>query len=371
MFAVGGSMTWDTNVFRLPGSADAQSRLGTAERSDRITSYYAGVRLDQPYGQQRFLLDLTGTAYRYARFRHLDFEGLNYRGAWNFHLTPRLGGTLSADRSESLVNYADFRNAGQRNVRTAEARAASVDLLLFGGWHAVGGLSQRESKTETPVSDEGSFRSDGADAGLRYVAGAGRSIGLFLRTFDGRYLDRALDPVNFLGDGFRRTELELAGTLALTGRSSFTGRLAHIRYEEQPFSERDFSGEEARLGWSWTPAGRLSLNADAARTLTPWRDPSATYKADQRMSVGASWQLAARTALTASSSWGQSRFYQPIVAQPESRRDQDRSLQVGMNWRLLRNATVTASVQRVYRDSTVEGFDYRGSIASVGASILF
>src|SRR2546426_4836432 len=51
-------------VFRLPESADPQAQLGRSSKSDRISTTYAGLRVDKQYAQQRFLLDATVTAIR-------------------------------------------------------------------------------------------------------------------------------------------------------------------------------------------------------------------------------------------------------------------------------------------------------------------
>jgi len=54
--------------------------IGKAAKSDRVSTTYAGLRVDKPYAQQRFLLDLTGTTYRYDNFSFLDFNALRYQG---------------------------------------------------------------------------------------------------------------------------------------------------------------------------------------------------------------------------------------------------------------------------------------------------
>jgi hypothetical protein len=107
MLRVGGSRSWDSNIFRQPAGA---------ARQERINQAYVGLSIDKPYAQQRFRLDITETAYRYENFSHLDFDALNYLGAWGWRLGPRLGGTLSAARAESLADYSEFRNPSQRNV---------------------------------------------------------------------------------------------------------------------------------------------------------------------------------------------------------------------------------------------------------------
>jgi len=96
MALIGSSITWDSNVFHLPDSVDPQAQLGRPAKSDRISATYAGLRVDKPYAQQRFLLELTGTAYRYDNFSFLDFNALQYQGSWQWHFTPRVSGTLAA-----------------------------------------------------------------------------------------------------------------------------------------------------------------------------------------------------------------------------------------------------------------------------------
>jgi len=369
MGAAGASVTWDSNVFRLP---DSLAGLAPNGRFDRTSAMYAGLRIDKPYAQQRVLLDATGTAYRHDRFSYLDFDALDYRGAWQWHVTPRVSGVLSAERSQALVNYADFRNITQRNVRTAENRRASVDWLMFGGWHLVGAASHQEWRTSLPIVDQGSFRATAAEAGVKYFAPSANAIGFNLRSLEGRYTDRPLDPVNFLGDGFRRTETELTASWIATGRSSLDAHLKHIEHRENHFPQRDFSGTAAALGFHWSPAGRLTLGVDAARELTPWRDDTATYKADNRLSLGPVWQLSARVVMKMHVVRGTSDYRQPLVALAgPARHDSFRSEQLAIEWGMQRNVSLTASLQRQRRSSSAAGLDFSDSIATLGVSLLF
>src|SRR5438874_1699956 len=253
MVLVGGSVTHDSNVFRLPQSADTQARTGRPTRSDRISSMYTGLRLDKPYAQQRFLLDLTVSAYRYDNFSFLDFNALQYRSAWQWHLTPRWSGVLSADREQALVSYADFRDLAQRNVRTMENRWLAVDGWLFEGWHLLAGLRQQEVRNSAPFVQLGSFRASGGDGGVRYVAGAGNSVDFRVRVLDGRYTDRTADPATLLDDGFSRVESEALATWIVTAKSTFDARIARVDYRATHFAQRDFSGTAARLGYRWAP----------------------------------------------------------------------------------------------------------------------
>src|SRR3990172_11637175 len=160
---LGGSVVWDANVFRLPGSVDPLTAVGKPNKDDRINTAYLGLRIDKSFAQQRFQLDVTKTTTRFNSFTFLDFDALDYRGAWLWHLTPRLGGTLSTDHRQTLVPFTDFRGF-QRNVSNTDSRRFSLDGWLAGGWHLLLGVFDSETKYTQAFLAQTSSRSTGAEA---------------------------------------------------------------------------------------------------------------------------------------------------------------------------------------------------------------
>jgi len=371
MALIGSSITWDSNVFHLPDSVDPQAQLGRPAKSDRISATYAGLRVDKPYAQQRFLLELTETVYRYDNFSFLDFNALQYQGSWQWHFTPRVSGTLAADRTQALVNYTDFRDPSTRNVRTVENRLLSVDAWLFGGWHLLGAARQQVAKNSAQFVQLGSSRVTGGEGGVKYVAGSGSSVTFNLRSVAGHFTDRAPDPVTLVDDGFRRSESELLLTWIVTGKSTLDGRLARVDYHSSHFAERDFTGSAGRLGYRWAPTARLSLNLAVSRDLQPWQDDFASYRVDKRLSFGPRWQLGARTALTMTLDQAASDFRNPVVPAGPDRRYAFRSVQLALDWQLLRNVSVKASLQRSRQTSTDPAVPFNATVATLDASLMF
>ena len=360
MLRVGASQSWDSNIFRLAGGS--KERIGTA---------YAGLSIDKPYAQQRLRLDVTGTAYRYRNFAHLDFEALDYLGAWSWRLGPRVGGALSAGRTQSLASYVDFRDPTQRNVLTTEDLALSADAWLMGGWHVLGGLTRVHNRYSVPFPQEGNYRAGGGEAGVKYVAPSTSWVALTLRTLDGDY-ERPLDPAARLDDGFRRSEAELAATWRASGKSAFAGRLARVDYRSNNFAERDFSGPAARLRYVWLATGRLSLNAEYGRDIGPWSDATASHRVEQRLTLAPAWQIAARTTLRLTVLRAQSDYRDPPPGfAGAQRRDVLRSAQLEAEWRALRNVSLKASVQRYRQGSTDPAAAFSGSLVTLAASLLF
>jgi len=104
--AVGSSVTWDSNIFRLPESADPQAQLGSSTKSDRISTTYAGLRVDKPYAAAALSARRHRDGDPLRQFLLLDFDPVQYRGEWQWHLTPRVSGALGADRTEALATTA-------------------------------------------------------------------------------------------------------------------------------------------------------------------------------------------------------------------------------------------------------------------------
>jgi exopolysaccharide biosynthesis operon protein EpsL len=361
MLRIGGSHTWDSNLFRSPDA-----------RSDRIAVAYAGLNVDKAYAQQRLRLDVTETAYRYAEFSHLDFEALNYFGRWNWQFGPRIGGALTASREESLADYSEFRNPGQLNVRTTENFLASGDAWLFGGWHLTGGLSQSRNHYTVPFPQEGSYRAAGAEAGVRWVAPSENWLTLNYRSLDGHYVDRPLDPVAFLDDGFRRREIEALASWRLTAKSTVDGRAAWIDYRSDNFAERDFSGLAARLRYLWNMTVKLSLGLLYGREVEPWSANYASYRVDNRVTFAPVWQPTARTTLRLNATRAEVDFRGPLPTYPGPlRHDVQTSLQLEAEWRALRNLTLKAGGQRYRQSSNDPAGTFRGSQFTLDLSFLF
>jgi exopolysaccharide biosynthesis operon protein EpsL len=361
MLRAGGSLTWDSNIFRAPSA-----------REELIGAAYAGLSVDAKYAQQRLRLDVTETAYRYRNFPHLDFNALNYAGAWTWQFTPRIGGALSARRDESLADYSDFRRPGERNVRITENTLASADAWVFGGWHVVGGVSRVENRYSAPFPEAGSYRADGAEGGVRWVARSQNSLALIVRSLDGAYIDRALDPAARIDDGFRRTETEALAAWRITGKSTFEGRAAWIDYRSNNFAERDFSGIAIRLRYVWETTARLAVNASFGREIEPWTEVSASHRVEQRVTLGPVWQPFARTTLRLEASRAESDFRGALpgfAGTPRS--DVERRVGLEGEWRAARNLSLKAGALGYRQSSTDPAANFSGSLVTAGFTFLF
>jgi exopolysaccharide biosynthesis operon protein EpsL len=361
---VGGTVTHDSNLFRTPDSA--------GPKSDTINTGYVGLHINKPYAQQRFQLDVTETAYRYNKSSDLDFDSLSYRGAWLWHLGPRISGTLAADRSESLVRFEDTTGTN-RNVRVSENRMFNEDVEMSTPWHLLFGIAQSEQRSERTIEAQPDFHSVSVEIGSRYLTQSGNSITFVRRHVEGDYLNAIFDPTNSTNDGFRQYESELQANWILNAKSTVTGRLAWLERHNNNFAQRDFSGPAGRITYIWTPAAKIRADLSARRDISPWQDVIATYKVDNAISIEPIWEVSAKITVRARLEHVQSYFRGGAVlpANGQTRRDTTNNALVGVNWLPLRSLTVGARLERQQRSSNDALAEYDATVAIISALLQF
>ncbi len=370
----GDSVIYDSNLFRLPSGVDAQAALGASSRSDTINVAYVGLRIDKDYAQQRFQLDLTQTAFRHANFSFLNYQAFEYRGEWNWHVTPRWSGTLSAERRVGTASFADTQipQRTQRNLRTGDNLRLSLDGSLFGGWHVLLGVFQYQTKYDQGFLPQNSSRTRGAEGGIKYESASGSALSLLHRSIQGDYLNRVPDAVSFSDNAFRQNELELKLDRELSGKSRIQGRLTWIDVRHAHFAERDFSGLAGEWAYIWAPSGKLRIETVAKRDLSAWWQTYSSYRVDDSLSITPIWQIGAKTSLRARVERIRSDFRGPLPSNAgPARGDTLHSAQIGVEWLPLRSLTLDASLQRLRRSSNFSGVDFDTSIAGVNARIKF
>ena len=360
---VGGSVSHDSNLFRLTNSANP--------KSDTINATGVGLRIDKPYSRQRFQLDVSETATRYNKFSYLNFDALNYRGAWLWNLGPRLSGTLSADRSKALAPFEDTLG-NQRNVSITKSHAFNIDGWAFGGWHLLLGVSQSDQKSEQTILNQPDFHSVSSEAGVRYIAPSGNAITATQRSTRGDYLNQIVAPT-VLDNGYKQNESEIQANWTISGRSLVAGRLAWLERKNHNLVQPKFSGEVGNFSYIWTPTENVSLNVSAARSIGPLQDPSFSHIVSDTLSFAPTWKVSPKTAVHLSFARTNSAYRGTglVPATGPPRRDIEGRAELGAEWLPIRSLSLNASLQRQSRSSNNALVEYGATITRISASFMF
>jgi exopolysaccharide biosynthesis operon protein EpsL len=364
---------WDANVFRVaPGVADPQLVRGITGKADRYLTATFGLRLDKRYAQQQFIVDLGGTATRYDKFTTLDRDAFNNRAQWNWFLTPRISGTLSAEHVDSVVGFEDITLGRSLIKTTTDTQRFTVDGWLFGGWHLLAGFSRSEYVNSQAFAAIPGTRQTNREVGVRYVAASGSSMTVVQRATDGVYPGQNNNLGSLIDNRFTVRETELNAAWIASMRSTLNGRLTWLERRYQGPTGLDFSGLAGEVRYSWTPTGRLTVDASAFRTLMPFFQPGSSYRVDEIISIAPTWRVTDKVTLGLRVNRMVSDYLGPVapIAGP-LRSDTTRIAALTASWQAHRKLTLGASVLLDRRQSNFAIFDYETTVASLTASLNF
>lgn len=372
-FRFGSTPSWDANVFRVPDTVtDPQLARRISGRSDLITATNFGLHFNKAYAQQSILFDIDTTATRYDKFKFLDRDAMNYRAAWQWHLTPRISGTLSTDHAESVVGFDDSQ-IQTLNTTVTRNRNLSVDVWLFGGWHLLAGAARSERKLSQLFLAVPASNQVIADFGLRYDTATQGSITVTRRRTRGIVTGQEIDTVNFIDNAFTQQESDLRATWVISAKSTLNGHLGWVERRHDHIPQRNFSGIAGDSTFTWTPTGKLTFSVSATRAIAPFATgTSATYRVDDTLAFVPNWRASDKIRLNMRASRSASAFLGPVVpvAGP-LRRDVLTSLQVGADWSPHTKVTFRATLQRDRRTSTDAALFFNATVASLSASLTF
>jgi len=363
---VGGYTSYDSNTFKRPASDNPQS--------DFISSAYVGLRIDKPFSLQRFKIDVTQTTTRYDKFAHLNSDALDYKGVWQWQMSSSLNGILSASHAEKTVPFepGDGTTSTARNLSISGNKTFNVNTRIYQDWLLTFGISQIDQKSEQAVRISPDFRSTSNEAGIKYQSPLGNSIAFTLRSTDGEYLNTPPTAI-VVDNGYHQDDGELNANWASSAASSFTGRLAvQSRTNNNP-AQRDFSGPALNLGYSWKPAGKLSLSLSAGRKIGPLQDPSFSYISTDTVSLAPAWQISTKTSLQAvfSRTINSYRGSGDIPALGPGRKDTLDSAEFRTNWQPLNNLTLNASLQHQQRYGNDPLREFKANLARLTLAMTF
>jgi exopolysaccharide biosynthesis operon protein EpsL len=366
------SIVYDSNLFRVPDSFALPASVGTSRKSDLVAVSSVGLKIDKPYAQQRFQLDLSGTTYNYENFSFLDFDALEYRGRWLWHLTPRINGTLYAARTKRPVPFQDVR-VFEQAIRTADDRLFNMDAWLAGPWHLLLGASEVSVKDSRNVTAEPSYEASGGHAGVKFLSRAGNWISVVQKRLDGEYQESRLDLVNLFDNAFTEDHTEVRLLWSPTGKSTISGHVGWFRREHDNVPQRDFDGFTGDLSYTWTPTGKLRFTTGVARTLGAyWDDLASSYRATNTAAAGARWVTTAHTEFGATVSYATVDYEGALSAHPRAgRRDKLLSARTYVSWKPRRFITVEGRLEHHTRSSNIPDADFDATVAGVSVALTF
>lgn len=359
-FYVGGGLTYDNNLLRLPSNiSPAQTGVGDRPRATWIGNAFVRATTDLTPGRQRIRGYVQGNAYRYDEYSYLNWEGVDLGAAWLWQVGDRWNGNLSYDRLKFLSGLADLR-AFVQNLRTVQIGRADGEYWLHPSWRLTGGYARTvidNSDATIAVTD---LTEDAFGLGFKYVSTDRNYIVFGARYAEGDYPNRSQPSV--IGDtGYDQYDAGVDVSWALGGSTDVQGRLAYTERRFPTLSQRDFAGVTGNVRATWRATARTGVAAQVRREIGGIEDVTANYILTTAARVAPYWLVTPRIRLEAWYEY-QNRDYrgEPGVAIGLGPQREDKYNFVGLNatWTPTRNWQLGLGLLYSTRDSNVPNNDF-------------
>jgi len=370
-----GSVTvdYDDNIYRLPSGSDPQNLIGKSTKSDLIKIATLGINLDKKYSNQEVTLNATESLNKYTNFTDQDYTSSSIKGAWIFQLTPRFGGAINLNRSQTLNNPADTK-VFTRNLNTTDGISINGDYWIHSNWHMVFATSLGKAVNSTNTINNQSSQSRTNEFGVKYDPSNGKTLSLISRNLRGSTSNQVPDPVNLIDNGSSEKQLDLIFSWDINGKSKINGDLMNVDHQDTHFSERNYSGIQGGINYFLGITDKTSLNVSFQRGLSSWWDPYNSYFISDSVSISPTWQMSAKSSLHMVINHGTNDYHGSVFSGGSSRYDKTQSIQIGVDWTPQRSVTFSASLQHNKRTSTpvvYSGYGFIENSALVSAQAYF
>lgn len=345
----------ESNVLRTPGGGV----------SDTAFILGVGARADRRFGLQRLRADVEANTYRYDKESSLNYNVFNYALAWDWSVTPRIHGTLAADRKQ----YRDVVTDPVDIVNRVGRRTERTELLegvyeVGAAWRATGSLSHSKASSTQPGTWDANPEVNSARVGVGYEWASGSSVYGRYRHGEGKYSDPR--PGTQQGD-FTEHETDVVLKWPVTGKTSVDARLGHLDRKHDTGSQRDFSGMVGSAVVVWDVTGKTRVVAGVGRDLSATGLANGGHVSSDRFFVGPIWKPTALIAVNARYEQVSRDWKDVPAGSPEAGRNESaRALSAGVEWEPRRWLAVSGYV-RSERSKSNLNTGYRNT--TVGAAV--
>jgi exopolysaccharide biosynthesis operon protein EpsL len=379
---VGDTLTYDNNIYLLPGSITDLSTLPGIgphpSRTDYIDKVTGGLDGEWLIGARQSLdVDLSADYNRYFRNTDLDYVSSNDRVAWNWGLGDALSGKVGVDYSRLLGGFA---NTGvySRDIVSRADYFASLRYQVGPRWGVFGGVMGTDYSVSADQATFNNSRSKSADVGADYSTET-RRIGFDYRYNDSRAPNSAvLNGVIFDPD-YREKRARVLLRWALTEKTVFDGSAGYLKRDYPSTAIGSFSGEIWRASLQWQPTPKTQLLFGVWQQLDADLTSQTDYFVDKGVSIAPQWTASEKITFSVRISRDNENYIgsNPIgntvigpVSQP-GRRDTLTAETASMIYTPISAIQITASASHVTRGSNIPQFHYNDLQANVNITYKF
>jgi len=371
-FRVLGGITYDSNLFRLSDDADAQSTLGTSDKSDLILRIGAGGKYELRKSRQKFIAEINVSEYKFKEFDDLDNTSNDLRGEWQWQLGNDWSGNLGLSHRRYLESFSNFQ-LYLRDMVDQDRLYGSANYLLSSRLKFTLDADRYDTEHGEQTRNTLDSKINNMAFTVNWVTPAQNTIGLKYRTADANLPNPGTIGTTPVSNSYNEDELSVVATWTLTGASQINARLGYTKRNFDEVSARNFSDPTWRLTYLWRPSGKAGLEVATWREVSEFQDLSSNYVSVTGLSIAPTWSLTPQVALRGRIAY-ETRDYAGdpgLGAVATQREDKDTVYQISALWTPLRLTEFIMTLESGKRTSNQAFADYKYEAISILATRYF
>ncbi|WP_394809635.1 XrtB/PEP-CTERM-associated polysaccharide biosynthesis outer membrane protein EpsL [Nitrosomonas sp.] len=362
------AFTADDNILRIRDKMDPVPLLNTNNLFDMSHRFTGGLLFEKEISRQRLTANLNWAHTSFEKFNQMDNNLKNLNGNWNWFLGNRLEGNMGASYVQSLAPF--LFQPGIKNIRTEQRAFINAIWRFHPSWNLHGDYTRYDLSTDSPIERLKFLNriEDRFEGGIDYVTSDRNTVGILFRDKIGDFPARVLAPdgSSFTDNGYDQKEVMARINWVVSAKSRLLWTGGWVERKNASFSQRDFSGFNARMTYAWEPTSKVGLTINAWRETAAMQQLTASFSLNTGVSVEPSWNITQKVTLEGNFSYETREFSRFAVLTdplPLGRNNTIRNAAVKLTYTPYLGLQLSASVYNNHLKSDVSlgGFSANGA----------
>ena len=267
---------------------NAITRGHLADFSHRLTG---GLIFEKEISRQRLSANFNWTHTRFEKFDYMNNNLKSANGNWNWFFGNRLEGNMGASYIQSLMP--NTFQPGIRAIRTEQIQ------FINGAWHFHPSWRLNGEYTRYDLNVNSSLEimrflartEDRFEGGIDYVTASKNTIGVLFRNVLGDFTNPPQQSSQSSNFDYDQKEVLTKINWIVSAKSRFLWTGGWVERKNDGFTQRDFSGFNARLAYTWQPTDKLGLTINGWRQTGSPQNLTASFSLNTGASIVPSWNI--------------------------------------------------------------------------------
>lgn len=299
---VGLLSEYNSNIFALPGHAEALAENGDRRLDDTSISAIAGLDANLPWDNEKLSAKIEGRRLDYLHFGRLDHNEYLLSSGFDWRLLSIFDGALNFRQERSMASFAD-RDTTELSLQRERTGSGSVNAAISPEWRLETGL--RTHALAAPLSDSPNFNlnENAASTAIKYLGIDKFTAGVFAEYLAGKY-----EGVGNAGK-FEQETVALTADYLIKDFQHFGAQVGYTTRKDKSADGGSLSGLDAIVNYHRDLTIKTSADIEAFRHVDSYIGGASSVE-----EIGAgtklAWQATTKISLTGEYQYLDSQFKQ-------------------------------------------------------------